>query len=203
MRAVDTFYLAKSFVTLLVITDPVGNVPVFLGMTSRYEPAQRHRAAWQAVVVAALIIVVFALFGQQLLVYLGITLASLQAAGGLLLLLIALDLLRAGAGELSGDEPVNIAFVPLGTPLLAGPGAIAAVMVFMRQTTTASQRLGVAIGLLGVLVVLWLTLRFAGLLLRLFRPAGIELITRISGLLLSAIAVQLVAGAVREFVRAG
>ena len=103
-------------------------------MTDRYQPRQRHRAAWQAVLVAALIIGVFALFGQQILLYLGIRLPSLEAAGGLLLLVVALDLLR-GEG-LSGESQVNIALVPLGTPLLAGPGAIAA----MRSWCSCARR---------------------------------------------------------------
>jgi multiple antibiotic resistance protein len=200
---VDTYFAAKSFVTLLVIIDPAGSVPLFLAMTRDYEPGRRNRAAWQAVAVAALIIAVFALFGQQILTYLGITVASLQAAGGLLLLVIALDLLKGEVAGLSGDSQVNIAFVPLGTPLLAGPGAIAAIMVFIRQADSLDQRLGVALGLAGVLAVLWLTLRFAGLLQRVLGQAGIELVTRISGLLLTAIAVQLVVDAVREFIRAG
>jgi multiple antibiotic resistance protein len=164
---------------------------------------ERNRAAWQAVVVAALVIVTFALFGQQILIYLGISVPSLQIAGGLLLLVVvALDLLRGETESMSGEARSNVAFVPLGTPLLAGPGAIAAIMVFMRQAEHGDQRLGVALGLLGVLAVLYLSLRFAGLLQRILRQAGIDLITRISGLLLAAIAVQLVVDAVRELARA-
>jgi multiple antibiotic resistance protein len=116
---------------------------------------------------------------------------------------VALDLLRGEAEGLSGESQVNIAFVPLSTPLLAGPGAIAAIMVFMREASTAPERVGVALGLAGVLIVLWLTLRFAGVVRRLLGQPGIELVTRISGLLLTAIAVQLVADAVREFIREG
>jgi MarC family membrane protein len=200
---IDPFFLAKSFVTLLVITDPVGVVPVFLAITADTTASERRRAAWQAVVVAAVVIATFALFGQQILVYLGISVPSLQVAGGLLLLVIALDLLRGETERLSGAARTNVAFVPLGTPLLAGPGAIAAIMVFMRQAQHGDQRLGVALGLLGVLAVLYLSLRFAGLLQRILRQARIDLITRISGLLLSAIAVQLVVDAVRAFARAG
>jgi multiple antibiotic resistance protein len=180
---VDTFFLVKSFVTLIVVIDPVSSVPLFLAMTDRYEPRQHHRAAWQAVLVAAPIIGVFALFGQQILLYLGIRLPSLEAAGGLLLLLlvVALDLLRGEVEGLSGESQVNIAFVPLGTPLLAGPGAIAAIMVFMREASTAPERVGVALGLAGVLIVLWLTLRFAGVVRRVLGQPGIESVTRISG----------------------
>jgi multiple antibiotic resistance protein len=120
---------------------------------------------------------VFALFGQQILLYLGIRLPSLEAAGGLLLV-VALDLLRGEVEGLSGEGKVNVAFVPLGTPLLAGPGAIAAIMVFMREASTATERVGVALGLVGVLVVLWLALRFAGVVRRVLGQAGIELVTR-------------------------
>lgn len=94
---------------------------------------------------AALIIGVFALFGQQILLYLGIRLPGSRAAGGLLLLVVALDLLRGEVEGLSGESQVNIAFVPLGRPLLAGPGAIAAIMVFMREASTAPERVGVAL----------------------------------------------------------
>jgi hypothetical protein len=124
---------------------------------------------------------------------------QLEAAGGLLL--VALDLLRGEVQGLSGEGKVNVAFVPLGTPLLAGPGAIAVITVFMREASTADERVGVALGLVGLLVVLWLTLRFAGVVGRLLGQSGIELVTHISGLLLTAIAVQLVADAIREFIR--
>ena len=200
---VDSFFLARTFVTLLVITDPVGTVPVFISMTTTFSRRERNRAAWQAVLVAGLVIATFALFGQQILLYLDISLPSLQAAGGLLLLVVALDLLRGDVGTLAGRSATNIAFVPLGTPLLAGPGAIAAVMVFARQADRPAEQLGVALGLVGVLAVLYLALRFSGLLLRLLRQAGVDLITRISGLLLTAIAVELIVDATREFVRLG
>src|SRR5919204_109418 len=87
---IDTFFLVKSFVTLLVITDPLGTVPIFLAITADWPASERNRAAWQAVAVAALVIAAFALFGQQILTYLGISVPSLQVAGGLLLLGIAL-----------------------------------------------------------------------------------------------------------------
>ena len=99
---IDTFFLAKSFVTLLVITDPVGTVPTFLAITADWSARQRNQAAWQAVAVATLVIATFALFGQQILIYLGISVPSLQIAGGLLLLVVALDLLRGELASLTG-----------------------------------------------------------------------------------------------------
>jgi multiple antibiotic resistance protein len=139
---IDTFFLAKSFVTLLVITDPVGTVPTFLAITADWSARQRNQAAWQAVAVATLVIATFALFGQQILIYLGISVPSLQIAGGLLLLVVALDLLRGELASLTGEARSNVAFVPLGTPLLAGPGAIAAAGKPVRDGRSSRCRLG-------------------------------------------------------------
>ncbi|MGH3273695.1 MAG: MarC family protein [Streptosporangiaceae bacterium] len=192
----------EAFVTLLVITDPPGVVPVFLGLTRDQTAAARHRLAWQAAVVAFGVIVAFALFGQSILKYLGVGLPALQVAGGLLLLLVALQLLTGKGDEPSDLERVktNVAFVPLGTPLLAGPGAIVATMLFVQRTRTFPDVAVFAVALVAVAVVLWLAMRFSGTIQRVLRDSGVELLTRIAGLLLSAIAVQLIIGAVRTIV---
>jgi multiple antibiotic resistance protein len=201
--SVDVRLFGEVFVTLTVIMDPLGTVPIFLGLTAGRPAAARRRLAWQAVVVAGLVIGTFALFGQQILDYLGITLPALQGAGGLLLILVALELLRGGASDPQEVPDVNVALVPLGTPLLAGPGAIAATIVFVREASGPGDYVAIGLGLVAVHVVLWLALRYSVGVLRLVREAGIHLITRILGLLLSAIAVQLLADSVRAFVRAG
>jgi multiple antibiotic resistance protein len=192
--------LGETFVTLFVIMDPPGTLPVFLGLTASMSSRKRERAARQAVAVALLVIVAFALFGQVLLDYLDVSLPALQCAGGLLLLLIALELLTGREAEPTRSEGVNIAFVPLGTPLLAGPGAIVATMVLINRSHSVADVVAVGTGIVGVVGVLYLTMRFAGVLHRLLRDSGVTLVTRIAGLLLSAIAVQLVADAVRAFV---
>jgi len=193
------------FVTLFVITDPPGTVPIFLGLTSGRTKRERNRLAWQAAVVAFGVIVVFALFGQLILAYLGVQLAALEGAGGLLLLLVALQLLTGTAQEPTEAERrmANVAFVPLGTPLLAGPGAIAATMLFVRRINGPADAIAFSVALVAVSVMLWLFMRYSEVVLRVLRPSGVELLTRVSGLLVSAIAVQLIAGAVEAFVRQG
>jgi multiple antibiotic resistance protein len=193
----------EAFVTLFVIMDPLGTVPIFLGLTATFSGVERARAARQAVVVAFGVIVAFALFGQRILDYLHISLPALQAAGGLLLLLIALELLTGKGDEPTSTVGVNVAMVPLGTPLLAGPGAIVATMVFVQQTDGWDDRAAVALGVVAVHVTLWLAMRFAGLVHTVLGDSGVLLVTRVAGLLLSAIAVQLVADAVRTFVVGG
>jgi multiple antibiotic resistance protein len=197
---VSTTLFLELFITLFVIMDPLGTIPLFLSLTSGRSVAMRRRAAWQAVLVAFAVIVVFAIFGRQLLAYLNVSLPALQAAGGLLLLLVALELLTGKAQEPSQTQEVNVALVPLGTPLLAGPGAIVATMVFAERVDTAATLVAVMLGLVAIHVVLWLTMRFSIGILRLIKESGVSLVSRISGLLLSAIAVQLVADAVRAFV---
>jgi multiple antibiotic resistance protein len=203
--ALDTTLFAQAFVTVLVIIDPLGNIPVFLTVTRHQSRGTRARAAGQAVAVAAGVILVFALFGQQILALLGISIEALQVAGGLLLALIALELVRPGEGDVESGAALghNVAFVPLGTPLLAGPGAIAATMVYMRRATTLGAALSVVLAVLAALAVVYLTMRYSDLLRRVLKDNGINLVSRVMGLMLAAIAVQLVAGAVQQWITSG
>ncbi|MEV4759016.1 MarC family protein [Micromonospora sp. NPDC049559] len=191
-----------AFVTLLVITDPPGMVPIFVALTGAMQPRERHRVAWQAVALALGVIVVFAVAGQTLLAYLHVSLPALQAAGGLLLILVALELLTGKSDGPDQQSTSNVALVPLGTPLLAGPGAIVATMLFVQQAGGAGDYLAIAVAIVAVMAAVWTTLRFSGIIVRVLRPGGIEVLTRIAGLLLAAIAVQLIADAVVAFVDA-
>ncbi|MDT8909393.1 MarC family protein [Amycolatopsis sp. PS_44_ISF1] len=200
------FFDAKLFIsatiTLVVIMDPPGTVPVFLSLVGRKPMATRVKAARQAVLVSLLVISLFAVAGQAILAYLGIGIPALQGAGGLLLLLIALQLLTGkGGSEPEASDDVNVALVPLGTPLLAGPGAIAATIVFVRQ---ADGHLGayiaLALAIVAVHFVLWTCMRFSGVVIRLIKESGITLLAKIAGLLLAAIAVELVANSVKGFI---
>lgn len=201
MSGSDAKLFVEVFVTLFVIMDPPGTIPLFLSLTSGRTHAMRKRLAGQAVLVAFFVITVFALFGQSILSYLGITLPAMQAAGGLLLLLVALELLTGKADEPVETTNVNVALVPLGTPLLAGPGAIVATIVFVQRVDDAWEAAALAAGIVAVHAVLWLFMRFSVVIIRVIRDSGVTLITRIAGLLLSAIAVQLVADAVTAFVQ--
>ncbi|HEU4348897.1 MAG TPA: MarC family protein [Actinoplanes sp.] len=197
----DLKLFGEVFVTLLVIVDPPGMVPVFLALTGALPARQRSRAGTQAVLLALGVIVVFAVAGQTLLDYLHVQLPALQGAGGLLLVLVALQLLTGKTDEPEDQAGTsNVALVPLGTPLLAGPGAIVATMLFVRRADGMADNVVIGLGILAVMLIVWLVLRFSGLIVKLLRPGGIEVLTRIAGLLLAAIAVQLIADAVASFV---
>jgi multiple antibiotic resistance protein len=173
---VNLKFFGEVYVTLLVIVDPPGMVPVFLALTGTMQPKARIKAGTQAVLLALGVIVGFAVAGQTLLDYLHVQLPALQGAGGLLLVLI-------------------------GTPLLAGPGAIVATMLFVRRADGFADYTLIGIAILLVMLTVWLVLRFSGVIVALLRPAGIEVLTRIAGLLLAAIAVQLIADAIDSFVK--
>ncbi|HET6753928.1 MAG TPA: MarC family protein [Jiangellaceae bacterium] len=190
----------EGFVTLFVIMDPPGTIPLFLALTANLRPGERRRAAWQAVAVSFAVIVAFALFGQAILNYLNISLAALQGAGGLLLLLVALELLTGKLDDPQTSQGGNIAMVPLGTPLLAGPGAIVATMVFVQGSDDLPDFLAIGLAIVAVHLVMWAFMRYSVVIRRLLKDSGILLVSRIAGLLLAAIAVQLVAEAVRAFV---
>jgi multiple antibiotic resistance protein len=186
---------AEAFITLVVIMDPLGSAPIFISLTAGLTAGARRRAALVAAGAAGGLIVVFALFGRLILDYLHVSVESLTIAGGMLLLLVALQMLRGE--EMAQPETANIALVPLATPLLAGPGAIAAVMVLTRRYEDAPGMIGVLLGIVAAAVVVAVGLMLAGRIARLLHPSVIQLLTRVLGLLLAAIAVQFIVDAVK------
>ncbi|MEX2503215.1 MAG: MarC family protein [Egicoccus sp.] len=201
----DLGLAVQAFVTLLVIMDPLGNVPVFLALTAADTQARRRRTARHAMTAAAAIVYLFAFFGTQILASLSIGLPALQAGGGVVLFLTALEMLKGDILVPSTAEGVNVAVVPLGVPLLAGPGSISAAMVFMSDgvgggTLDVGRQLTVALAIAAVLAVVYLTMRYAELLERLLKDNGIHLVTRVMGMLLIAISIELVATAIQAYV---
>lgn len=200
MNVVDPRFLAEVFVTLFVIVDPPGTIPIFMALTNSMTGRQRGRAALVATGVGMLVIVGFAVFGQFILGYMHITLPALQAAGGLLLLLIALQLLTGKEGEMAQSEGVNVALVPLGTPLLGGPGAIVAVMLFVQRAEGEAPRImSIIVALLLIALLMYGFMRFSGVIAKVLGDSGVTLVTRIAGVLLSAISVQMIFDAIRSF----
>lgn len=200
----DSAYLFTStLLTLWVIMDPPGLLPVFIGLTSGLEPRQRNTAALRAALVAAGVIGLFAVFGKWILDYLHISVESLQVSGGLLLLIVAMQLLTGKLDEPPQDQgnAVNVAIVPLGTPLLAGPGAIVATMLAVQSAEEPAGKAVVGAAVVVAMVLVWLFMRFASQIKRLLRDEGVVLLTRIAGLLLAAIAVQMMADGILGFAR--
>jgi MarC family membrane protein len=188
----------ETFVTLFVITDPLGNAPIFVAITRSMTPEERQRAAIRAVVAAGGLIVGFAIFGELVLRYLHVSIGSLSIAGGLLLLLVSLEMLRGkdfpGA---DGSDPEDVALVPLATPLVAGPGAIATSIVLWRSHHGAAGHVAVLLAIVLAVACVGVALLLAERVMRTTSAGVLAFLTRVFGLLLSAIAVQLVVNGVR------
>jgi multiple antibiotic resistance protein len=182
----------QAFVTLLVILDPPGAAPLFLSLVGSKERRAQVRMAWLAAVTSLSIITIFALFGQFIVDYLEISISALQGAGGLLLLLISLDLLKGIDNAQDKYVEKNVALVPLGTPLLAGPGAIVTIMLFASRVDGSEMALGLAGAVLGAHVVIGLTLMFSTRIISVIKETGVALLAKVAGLLTAAIAFEMV-----------
>lgn len=197
MKDVSTLTFAlQAFVTLMVILDPPGNAPIFLAVLGERTAKEGRQLAIQAATISFIIISGFALFGRFLLDYMDVSIGAMQAAGGLLLLMVSLNLLTGKEDNELTSGSKNVAMVPLATPLLAGPGAIVAVMIFAHQVKNADMGVALAGAVIAVHIFVALALMASTFILKLIGKAGVDLLARIAGLVLSGIAVQMLANAI-------
>jgi multiple antibiotic resistance protein len=191
------------------VVDPIGIVPIFLAMTRDDPEAKARSMALRACVVACALLLFFALFGRFLFQMFGVTLPAFRVAGGILLLITALDMLRARTSATKtsaeeteeGKQKEDIAIVPLAIPLLSGPGAIATVMVLMAKRPTVLEALPVLASVVVTFIASYFILRGAGFIHRVLKQTGVAIVERVMGLLLSAIAIQFIADGARELFR--
>lgn len=177
---------AKAFVSLLLIVDPLGNLPLFMTVTEHCDEHRRRKVFTLAAIVAFAILLAFAFMGAGVFHLFGVTLADLQVAGGLLLLLIAVRIVLAG--HWTAEERGEVSVVPMACPLLAGPGAMTAVLVL-----NASYGLGVTLlALVLAFIVTWGILMAGGWIFRRLGKTGSSIIAQVMALLLATIAVQFI-----------
>ncbi|HEY0615335.1 MAG TPA: MarC family protein [Candidatus Elarobacter sp.] len=196
----DFQFAATAFATAITIIDPVGMIPLTL-VTTAAAPQRRQRVVNEAVAVAAAVILLMGLVGRPLLAYLGITLPAFTIAGGILLFLIAIDMLFArptGAKQTKEEarearETENPAVFPLAVPMIAGPGTIATVLLLAGLTRGDEMRiLTVFLAYASALALTWLCMSAATYLQRIIGKTGIHVVTRLLGIILAALAVQFV-----------
>jgi multiple antibiotic resistance protein len=195
-----------AFITLFVVLDPPGCAPIYAGLTTGASGAQRRAMAIRACVIAGVILLIFALFGESLLGALHIELDSFRIAGGLMLFLIALDMVfekRTQRREQRAEqvratpEVEDVSVFPMAMPMLAGPGAIATIMLLEGETKGLEGSLVVLAALLAVLVLTLLALLAAGPLMTLVGGKVEAVVTRVLGVLLGALAAQYVIDGLR------
>jgi multiple antibiotic resistance protein len=197
-------FAAVAFGTLFSIVDPFAAVPVFLSLAGREPPIEQRRIAVRAAVTSFAILSLFAAAGAFVFSFFGITIPAFRIAGGVILFGVALEMVKAQKsstrstqGEID-EEHADVGIVPMGMPLLSGPGSIAAVMVLAARGTTFADRLALHGVILAIAVISWLVLRSAGYFGRALGQTGLNVLSRMMGLLLAAVAVQFVLDGVRE-----
>jgi len=193
----DSSFLITSFVTLFVVIDPLGLVPLFIALTRGMAPDHRRAVGLRACVIAALLLTLFGLFGQKLLDFVGISMPAFRIAGGILLFLTALDMLferrtQRREGQMP-DADHDPSVFPLAMPLIAGPGALAAMILLVGQSGPGLQGKALVLALmLVVIAVIYVLFLAAGPIERALGRTGTMVITRLLGMLLAALSVQFV-----------
>lgn len=202
MPGMDLLALVKAALALFAIVDPVGVIPIFLMATHGYTLAQSHAAARIAALTVLGVLTLFTLVGEPMLMFFGVRLAAFSVAGGLLLLLLALSMVQARVSPqrqtqdeaMEAEEKDAVGVVPLGIPLLAGPGAITHVIV--AASAAKGEMLHQAALLISVALValsVWLAFRAAPVISRRLGKTGIHVVTRLMGLIIAAISVEMIA----------
>ena len=197
-------YLFNTIVSIFVMVDPFAAIPVYLVLTERFTPQDVKKTRRKSVFVATGILLVFAIAGVWVLHFFGITIAALRIAGGILLLKISLESLGGSTSKIKHDEEDeslhrdDISVVPLAMPMLAGPGAISTIVV---QSTRGTTFLNICFLLMSIVFVMWVTylcLKSSQHLYRLFGKTGLNLLGRIMGILVAAIAIEFIITGIKD-----
>lgn len=202
---IDTAFLITSFVTLFVIIDPIGLTPIFLALTQGTTPSERRSIALRASLTAMFLLALFTAFGEAVLGFAGISMPAFRVAGGVLLFLTALDMLferRTKRRENQGEEATEVedpSVFPMAIPLIAGPGSIATVILLAGQKPGIEGFALVMCVVFAVLLVMLAMFLASGLLERAIGKTGINVVTRLLGMLLAALSVQFVLDGLRDF----
>ena len=199
--------ILKFFIVFIVVVEPLSLVPAFAALTADATPAYRRHVASKAVTIFAIICVLFAVVGARLLEKLGISLAAFRIGAGVLLFLIALDMVFARASPVRGTTPgetdevkhrQDISVFPLAFPLITGPGALATIILAFGETSKSWWLYaGQMLAMLVVLAAAWLTMRLTGPIMRVVGVTGANVTSRLFGVILAALAVQYIIDGIR------
>ena len=196
-----TVYI-KIFTTLLAIVNPLGIIPIYVSLTGSLSEGERKRIAHTTSITVAVILIVATLLGKPLLDFFGVSIASFKVGGGILLLLMSISMMQARHTQskqtpeeaAEAEEKESIAVVPIAMPLLAGPGAISTVIIYANASSSPLHLVVIAVICVLVALLTWLALVAAGPVRKMLSRTGINIATRLMGLILAAIAVEFIAG---------
>jgi multiple antibiotic resistance protein len=198
---IDWAYLFKIGLALFAIVNPIGSVPIFISATQGWPAEDREQTARTATITVFLVLAVSVFFGERILDFFGIGIPSFQVGGGILLMLIAISMLQGRVGHVrqtpeEAQEVADreaIAVVPLSIPLLAGPGAISSMIIAAQQTGSFWGHVSLVLPVTVVCLLIWITLRLSVNIAHRLGTIGINIVTRLMGLVLAAMAVEFIA----------
>lgn len=197
----------RVFISLFTIVEPIGLLPVYISMTSTLKPHEARRVALRAILTAFLILVVFALTGQFIFQFFQISVNSLRVVGGVIFFIIGYEMLQARISRTKLDEePVHeyiddVAITPLGIPLIAGPGAITTVIIFMNESGVWQNQVALFVAIVVVLTLTFIFLITAKRVVAFLGTSGNKVLMRLMGLIVMAIAVEFFFSGIEPFVR--
>ncbi len=191
----DTTMLITAFATLFVVIDPIGLMPLFVALTQGADAAHRRSVALRASTIGFVVLLLFALFGEAVLGFIGISMSAFRIAGGILLLITALDMLFERRTKRREDKVMDLpdpSVFPLATPLIAGPGAIASIILLMGQANGMLGSVTIIGVMAGVIALVFLLFIAGGMLEKTIGQTGINVVTRLLGMLLAALSIQFI-----------
>ncbi|MDR1993059.1 MAG: MarC family protein [Nitrososphaerota archaeon] len=192
--------LSKAIIALFIIVDPFGNIPIFVGLTDKIQPSHRHKVYDVATLVGAVLLLIFAFLGNEILSIFGLSIFSFEIAGGVLLLIVSVKILSSSrtTPDEAAESPESLGAVPIAIPLLVGPGAITTTIFNLQSYGTVVTILAVIV----VLAITWIILRFINQIYRILGKTGALVIARAMALLIAAIAVQYILNGATHFITA-
>ncbi len=193
----DFTLLIKATVAFFVITDSIGNTPIFSALMRGWEPEKRRKTINKSVGVATIIFLAFAFLGTYILGYLGISLGALRVAGGVLLMIIAFSMIHGHSFAEVHEDSGSIAVTPMAIPLMAGPASLTTVMLFMSQAA-GTEKLVILLALFISIGFSWLVATYADALFSRIHRDGLAVTTQIMGVILAALAIEMAAGGLKE-----
>jgi multiple antibiotic resistance protein len=194
----DQTFIVQAFVTLFLIVDPVGVIPIFMGLMGKFSEKERSKMVRGSCIIACVVLLVFTLFGNLIFRLLGISISAFQIAGGILLLIISIEMLFGGktrtevSEDMMAEEQENLTISPMAVPLLTGPGAITSGIMLFNNAPTTIDQIELCLVVLVVFIVSYVILRNYNIVYKFLGKMGTKVVVRLMGLMLSGIAVQFI-----------
>ena len=205
---IDLKFFILCFSSLFALINPIGIVPIFISITEEYTEQEKNKIAFKAVIFAFFILIIFSLIGELIFTFYGITIDAFRVAGGIILFKISLDMIESKRSrtrttpmeEKEAEEKNEIAYNPLGVPLIAGPGSIASVMILSSESSEFIQRISLFFALGLVLLITLLIFKLSKYLSKTFGRSGLRIMQRVMGLILMVISIEFIFKGVEQII---